>query len=143
MNYYSASARVGKISIDGKAYDVTLIENDGDGVYNKLFDPSKPMIVGEKMTKPVWLLLDGDQFDIRGTFPFGEMNYLATVSDDGSQINMAPTMRVVRVPRPGAEKVDVIAAGTEAPDFEALGWNAGQQKLDTGNRFKQIGRAHV
>ncbi len=136
LNYYSASARVGKITIDGKAYDVTLIENDGDGVYNKLFDPSKPMIVGEKMTKPVWLLLDGDQFDIRGTFPFGDMNYLATVSDDGSQINLAPTMRVVRVPRPGAEKVDVIAAGTEAPDFEALGWNAGQQKLDTGNRFK-------
>ncbi len=136
LNYYNASARVGKISIGGKDFDVTLIENDADGVFNKLFDPNKPLVVGEKMTKPVWLLLDGDQVDVRGTFPFGDMNYLATVSDDGSKLTMAPTMKVVRVPRPGSEPVTMLAAGAQAPDFEILAWKPDQTKLDTSNRVK-------
>lgn len=136
LNFYNASARVGKIGIGGKEYEVTLIENDADGLYNKLYDPSKPIIVGEQMTKPVWLLLDGDQFDIRGTFPFGDMNYLATVSDDGSKLSMMPTMKVVRVPRGPQEKVEMLPVGVEAPDFEALAWKPGQTTLDTSNRFK-------
>jgi thiol-disulfide isomerase/thioredoxin len=135
VNYYNASARVGKINVGGKEYDVTLIENDADGLYNKLYDANKPIVVGEAMTKPVWLLLDGDQFDIRGTFAFGDMNYLATVSDDGSKLSMAPTMKVVRVPR-STEKVEMLPPGGEAPDFEALYWKPGQEKLDTNNRFK-------
>jgi thiol-disulfide isomerase/thioredoxin len=136
INFYNASARVGKLSLDGKDYDITLLENDADGLFNKLFDPNKPLVVGEQMTKPVWLFLDGDQFDIRGTFPFADMNYLATVSDDGSKISLAPTMKVVRVPRPGAEKVSTLAAGVQAPDFEALGWKPDQTRLETTNRFK-------
>jgi thiol-disulfide isomerase/thioredoxin len=135
LNYYNASARVGKISIGGKDFDVTLIENDGDGLYNKLYDSSKPIIVGEPMSKPVWLLLDGDQVDIRGTFPFGDMNYLATVSDDGSTLSLAPTMKVVRVPRP-TERPAVLPAGGPAPDFEAIAWKSGAEKIDTTSRFK-------
>ncbi|HMN40780.1 MAG TPA: TlpA disulfide reductase family protein [Phycisphaerales bacterium] len=136
LNYYNASARVGKITIEGRVFDVTLIENDADGLFNKLFDPNKPLVVGEKTTKPVWLLLDGDQFDIRGTFPFADMNYLARVSDDGSTLSMAPTMKVVRVPSPGRESVTMLAAGAEAPDFEVLAWKPGQTRLDTANRVK-------
>lgn len=135
LNYYNASARVGKISIGGKDYDVTLIENDADGLFNKLYDPSKPVVVGEQMTKPVWLLLDGDQVDIRGTFPFGDMNYLATVSDDGSTLKMAPTAKVVRLPRV-TERVELLPAGTVAPDFEVLAWKPGSDKLDTNSRVK-------
>jgi thiol-disulfide isomerase/thioredoxin len=135
LNYYNASARVGKISLGGKDYDVTVWENDSDGLFNKLYDPNKPAVVGETMSKPVWLALDGDQVDIRGTFAFGDMNYLATISDDGSKLSMAPTMKVVRVPRV-TEKVDMLPAGGEAPDFEALYWKDGQEKLDTNNRFK-------
>jgi thiol-disulfide isomerase/thioredoxin len=135
LNFYGASARVGKISIGGKDYDVTLLENDADGLYNKLYDPSKPIVVGEKMTKPVWLLLDGDQYDIRGTFAFGDLNYLATVSDDGSQLKMAPTMKVVRLPR-NTERVEVLPAGTMAPDFEVIAWKPGSDKLDTTSRVK-------
>ncbi|HUO07211.1 MAG TPA: TlpA disulfide reductase family protein [Phycisphaerae bacterium] len=136
INYYSASARVGKITIDGKAYDVTLLENDGDGLYNKLYDASKPIVVGDRMTAPVWLLLDGDQYDIRGTFPFAGMNYLATVTDDGSTLKLTPTMKVILPPRGRPEKSTLLAAGVEAPDFEALMWSDGQTKLDTSNRFK-------
>ena len=136
LNYYNASARVGKITIGGKVFDVTLLENDSDGLFNKLYDHSKPIVIGDRPTKPVWLLLDGDQHDIRGTFPFAGMNYLATVTDDGSKLTMVPTMKVILPPRPNVDKTTMLEAGVEAPDFEALAWNADQTKLDTSNRFK-------
>ena len=98
VNFYDASARVGKIALNGKTYDVTLVGNDADGLFNKLYDHSKPIVVGEKMTKPVWLFLDGDQVDIRATFPFDGMNYLASVTDDGSKLSLAPTMKVIQLP---------------------------------------------
>jgi thiol-disulfide isomerase/thioredoxin len=136
LNYYTASARVGKITLGDKEYDVTLIDNDGDGIFNKLYDHSKPIVVGDKPTKPVWLLLDGDQYDIRGTFPFAGMNYLATVPDDGSKLTLTPTMKVVMPPRAVEEKTTMLGEGVMAPDFEALQWSAGQTKLDTTNRIK-------
>jgi thiol-disulfide isomerase/thioredoxin len=136
LNYYNASARVGTITLGDKNYAVTLIENDADGLFNKLHDSSKPIVIGDKPSKPVWLLLDGDQYDIRGTFPFAGMNYLATVTDDGSKLSLTPTMHVVMPPRPTAEKTTMIEAGVQAPDFEALGWKDGQTTLDTTNRFK-------
>jgi thiol-disulfide isomerase/thioredoxin len=135
LNYYNASARVGKISVGGKDYDVTLIENDADGLFNKLYDHNKPIVIGDRPIKPVWLLLDGDQMDIRGTFPFAGMNYLATVTDDGSKLTLSPTMKVIQIPRV-AEKDTMLGTGVEAPDFEALAWSPGQTKLDTTNRFK-------
>ena len=135
LNYYNASARVGKIDLGGKSYAVTIIENDADGLFNKLFDPNKPIIVGEAMTKPVWLLLDGDQVDIRGTFPFGGMNYVATVSDDGSHLALAPTFKVIQPPRP-VVKDNMLQAGADAPDFEALVWKKGMTGLDTNSRLK-------
>ena len=136
LNYYNASARVGKITIDNKNYEVTLIENDGDGLFNKLYDHSKPIVIGDRPTKPVWLLLDGDQFDIRGTFPFGDLNYLANVTDDGSKLTLTPTMKVVKVPRVAPEKTTTLDVGAMAPDFEAVVWNPDQTKLDTSNRIK-------
>jgi thiol-disulfide isomerase/thioredoxin len=136
LNYYNASARVGKITLDNKVYDVTLIENDGDGLFNKLYDHTKPIVVGDRPTKPVWLLLDGDQYDVRGTFPFGGMNYLATIPDDGSKITLTPTMKVILPPRPAMEKTTMLDVGAEAPDFEALAWSQGQTKVDTSNRIK-------
>jgi thiol-disulfide isomerase/thioredoxin len=136
VNYYNATARVGKVTLGGQNYDVTLIENDGDGLYNKLYDHSKPIVIGDRPTKPVWLLLDADQFDIRGTVPFGGMNYLATVNDDGSKISFAPTMKVVQPPRPAPEKSATLDVGAMAPDFEALAWAPGQTQLDTNNRIK-------
>lgn len=133
--YYRASVRTGKVTINGAEYTVTMIENDNDGLFNKLYDSKKPIVVGEPMTKPVWLDLDGDKFDIRGTFPFDEMNYLATVSPDGSKLTLAPTMKVVRLPRP-TEQVKMRPAGGEAPDFQAIVWKPGQTGIDRTSTLK-------
>lgn len=135
INYYRAGARTGKISVGGAEYEVMLFEDDADGLYNKLYDPKKPQVVGEPMTKPVWLMLDGDRFNIRETFAFNDMNYRADVSADGSTLRLSPTMKVIRIPRP-TERVDMLAAGVEAPDFEAIAWKSGQTQLDKGQTFK-------
>lgn len=120
INYYRASARTGKISIAGKSYEVMLFENDGDGLFNKLYDPSKPT-EPEKLPKPVTLMLDGDMYDIRGTFGFGDYNYVAHVNDDGSKLVLEPTMKVIKLPRP-TERPKALGAGGPVPDFEAVLW---------------------
>ncbi|HUB26461.1 MAG TPA: TlpA disulfide reductase family protein [Tepidisphaeraceae bacterium] len=136
LNYYNASARVGKITLGGKDYDVTLLENDADGNFNKLYDHTKPIVAGDHPSKPVWLYLDGDYYDIRGTFPFAGMNYLATVTDDGSHLTLAPTFRVIEVPRPNMQAAAAVGAGAMAPDFQAIAWNPAQTKVDPANRFR-------
>jgi thiol-disulfide isomerase/thioredoxin len=136
LNYYNASARVGTIALGGKNYDVTLLENDADGVFNKLYDHSKPIVVGDRPSRAVYLYLDGDYYDIRGTFPFAGMNYLATVTDDGSHLTLAPTFRVIQVPRPNMQVAAGVGVGAMAPDFQAVQWNPGQTKVDPSNRIR-------
>lgn len=121
LNYYRASWREGRIRLDGKDYDVRLIENDNDGRFNKLYDPSSPL-PPERLPRPVWLILGGDRFDIRGTFGFNDFNYVARVSDDGSNLTIEPTMRLIRVPQPAARPA-ALGAGVDAPDFEAVWWS--------------------
>lgn len=134
INYYRASWREGKIRFDGKDYDVRLIENDNDGRFNKLYDPSSPLSP-ENLPKPVWLILGGDRFDIRGTFGFNDYNCVARVSDDGSKLTIEPTMRQIRIPQPTARPT-ALGVGIDAPDFEAHWWNASQSadaKAETFN----------
>lgn len=134
LNYYRASWREGKIRLDGKDYDVRLIENDNDGRYNKLYDPASPLSP-ENLPRPVWLVLGGDRFDIRGTFGFNDYNYVARVSDDGSKLTIEPTMRQIRVPQPAARPT-ALGAGIEAPDFEAGWWNASHSADAKGETFR-------
>lgn len=121
LNYYRASARTGKIDVDGKSYEVTLFESDCDGIYNKLYDPKKP-VAPEKLPKPVFLLLDGGQYDIRGTFGFNGYNYVARVSDDGAKLVLEPTVRQITLPRP-TERPQMLGAGGPLPEFEAQWWS--------------------
>ena len=127
VNYYRAAARTGKIVIAGKTYEVMLREEDGDGIFNKLFDPKA---TAPAKTKPVNLKLDGDQYDIRGTFSFAESNYLATVTEDGAKLTMRPTAKVIRMPRvaagPDGDKPALLKVGAVAPDFSVLAWNPSQ-----------------
>ncbi|MBY0263152.1 MAG: TlpA family protein disulfide reductase [Phycisphaerales bacterium] len=84
----------------------------------------------EVKTKPLYLLLDGNAFDIRATFGFEGTNYIATVSRDGTRLELAPTTRFVRLPRPAAKagESELLKPGTEAPDFTVLAWKgAGSQ----------------
>jgi len=120
INYYRASARTGKIKIGGKEYEALLIENDNDGLFDKLYDPSKAT-PADKLPKPVTLQLDGDRMDIRGTFGFGDYNYIARVSADGSKISMESTNRLIKLPRP-TERPQMLGAGVPVPDFEATWW---------------------
>lgn len=134
LNYYRASARTGKIKLDGKEYEVTLIENDNDGTFDKLYDPSSAT-PAEKLPKPVWLVLDDDRFDIRGTFGFNGYNYVARVSADGSKLTMQPTMKQIVLPRP-TERPEMLGAGGPAPEFEALAWNPDPNSTVSANTFK-------
>lgn len=129
INYYRASARTGTIEVGGKKYEVMLHENDNDGLFNKLYDPSKPT-PADKLPKPVTLSLDGDRLDIRGTFGFGDYNYIARVSDDGSKLVLEPTMRQIRLPRP-AERPEMLGAGRQVPEFEAVWWKPGSSEPST------------
>lgn len=134
LNYYRATARVGEVTIGGKKYEVMLTENDSDARFDKLYDPTKPTPV-EKLPRPVYLKLDGDQFDIRGTFGFGDYNYIARVSDDGAKLTLEPTSKLVRVPRP-TERPTMLASGAALPDFEAIMWDPEAKPGATPAMFK-------
>lgn len=134
VNYYRASSLEGKVTLDGKDYAVQLIENDNDGRFNKLYDPSSPL-AAENLPKPVWLVLGGDRFDIRGTFGFNDYNYVARVSDDGTTLSLEPTMKTIRLPQP-TQRPTALGSGIEAPDFEAQWWNSSLSADSRPETFK-------
>ncbi len=119
VNYYRAAARTGEITLDGKQYKVTLLENDNDARYDKLNNPDAPVTTETPIPKPLWLMLDGNRFDIRGTFSFAGMNWLAKAPVDGSSITIEPTFKSVPLPRP-VERPQVRAVGTQVPDFDVV-----------------------
>ena len=124
LNYFRASDRVGKIKLGNDTYSVKIIENNNDGVFNV------PFVVGKKPTKPVWLVLDGSMMDVRGTFSVGDYNYEGMLSADGSRFTMKPTAKAVKEPRDAVTKEpDLLAVGTEAPDFEVPAWDGGTVRL--------------
>jgi thiol-disulfide isomerase/thioredoxin len=138
VNFYRAGAATGSIDIAGKAYSVMLLENDNDGVFDKFADapalPGSPLADAEGggVGRSVLLLLDGNPSDVRGTFGFAGTNFMARVSPDGRRLELTPTARFVRVPRPapragaaggGSEQPELLQAGAQAPDFTVQKWN--------------------
>jgi thiol-disulfide isomerase/thioredoxin len=119
--YYRAGAALGKVTIDGKTFDVTVIENDNDGLYNKLYDGSGAV----PTTKPMYLVLDRNEYDIRGSVTINDTNYIAKVSPDGTKLELSPTAKVIRLPRPMPKEVEITAikVGAVAPDFTVSGWS--------------------
>lgn len=136
VNYYAASALTGTIELGGKTYEVVLSEANADGVFSKLNTPDQPLVLGEPVSKPVWLSLDGNTYDIRGTFPFGGVNYLATVSPDGRSLRLEPSFRVVELPRPQNLPPTILAVGADAPDFTAVQFAAGEVGFAPVGDFK-------
>ncbi len=126
LGYYRAAARVGHIEFMGTAYEVTLIENDNDALFDKTFDPA---VSTPPTTKPVWLLLDGRQYDIRGTFVFNGVNCLAKASADGSVLTLSPTYEVITMPRPTERPVGLLENGKVAPDFEVVAFTGEKLRL--------------
>ncbi len=128
MGYYRAGARVGEITLAGEKYQVTLLEEDADAMFDKRFAPGVTVV--DKMPhKPVWMILDGDRYDIRGTFGVGGINYQAVVSADGSKLSLQPTYKVIGIPRVRPkEGPKSLALGSMAPNFMAKLWQDGKEQ---------------
>lgn len=125
MGLYRSSARVGKGVVMGKEHEFKLIENDHDGLYNKLFDPAAPRETTGPKTKPVWLSIDGQQaVDIRVTFGFAGVNWVATATPDGSSLTLTPTFKTITIPLP-TEAPKMLSSGP-LPEFTAPFYGAGE-----------------
>jgi thiol-disulfide isomerase/thioredoxin len=132
---FRQAARVGTITVDGKPHKAMLVENDADGIFNKLVDDDGKPASGGAPTRPVWLMVDMKDegkysvgpVDVRGPFKLGERAYEAKVAADGSSLRLVPTTRKVvdRTPK----RPELLKAGTAAPDFTAEKWGGGTLKL--------------
>lgn len=125
---YRETARTGKIIFNGRPYDVMLIENDSDAVYHKPLDDEGNPVGGGPMTRPVWMVLAGGVYDIRGPFVMARRNYEARVTPDGSRLTLTPTTRAVIAP-PAPKPPTLLAVGATAPDFTADTPDGGKLKL--------------
>jgi len=126
INYYRAGVPVGDITVNGEKYAVKIIDQNNSGVFNL------PYRVDNKPTKPTFLCLDGARFDIRGTFSFGGSNYMAMVSPDGTRLTLKATSKAITAPNVAAAKEpELLAVGTEAPDFEVPAWPEGSLRLSS------------
>jgi thiol-disulfide isomerase/thioredoxin len=102
----------------GKEHTFRLIENDNDGLYNKLFDPAAPRETTGPKTKPVWLSIDNTaRVDTRVTFGFEGVNWVAACAPDGSSITLTPTFKTITIPLP-TESPKMLSTGP-VPEFTA------------------------
>lgn len=134
-------ARVGTIVVDGKPHKVVLTENDGDGLFSKTVETNdKGEPVGKVTTRPVWLLVDLKDdgtftsdgkhpvlVDARGPFSLDGATYEATVSADGSRLQIKPSTKAVAefTPKPKP----LLAAGAPAPNFQVEAYAGGTLQL--------------
>jgi alkyl hydroperoxide reductase subunit AhpC len=126
LSYASSSVHVGKIKIGASEHSVMVMEETGDGLYDKRYK------TGEASSNSMWLMLDDKVFiDPMGTFTFGGVNMLATFSPDGSKFTLEQTKRSISRPLPAAivKPKPLLVAGTMAPDFTVIGWGGKKMKL--------------
>lgn len=127
LGSYRATAMIGSKLVNGKRLEVELTESNNQGTFHGRFDTAK----SPETLRPISLLLNGRPFDPRGSFVWEDMNYLATISPDGSQVTLTPTARVVKAPVPAkpAERAPLLAKGATAPDFTVESDKGGTVKL--------------
>jgi hypothetical protein len=136
--YRRTTARVGEVSVAGKAVRLALIENDNDA----LFDQVAP--AGDA-PRPLWLMadVDGDnkfdsyaeRFDARLPLALGGTTYELAIASDGESLTFTPTTKVAQTPgqrpapRPATPRLPLLATGGLAPDFTALRHDGSTMKL--------------
>jgi thiol-disulfide isomerase/thioredoxin len=132
MFSYRESSRSGMVSIDGKSHKAILVENDADGVFNKVAKD----IEEAKKSRPLWLQIDANddgkmiQVDARAPFNIGDKAYEANISVDGAKVTIKPTTKPVPELTPkAAPSKPLLKAGAMAPDFTAIKYGGGNQKL--------------
>lgn len=130
LSYRGTTARVGELTLGATPARVVAMETDNDAVFAT--PSSHPL--------HLWIDLDGDghfnwneRFDAREAFSLNGQTLEARFSPDGATLTLAPSTRAPqqlverRIPRPG--RVELLAAGTRAPDFTALTPGGGELKL--------------
>jgi peroxiredoxin len=129
---YRESSRSGEVMIDGKKHKVLLVENDADGIFNKVATNANDA----KKSRPLWMQVDimdngkPDMVDARAPFRLGDKAYEATISADGSKVTIKPTKKVVpELTAKAAPPKPLLKSGSPAPDFVAEKWGGGDLKL--------------
>ncbi len=129
---YRESSRKGRIVVDGKGHDVTLVENDADGVFNK----SAASAADAGKTRQLWLLVDLNDngkptmVDARSPFKLGDKAYEAKISANGFNLRLEPTSKpVVDLTPKAAPTPPLLKSGAVAPKFVAEKWEGGNLNL--------------
>jgi len=130
LSYRGTTARVGELDLGETKARVVAMETDNDAVFAT--PASHPL--------HLWIDLDRDghfnwneRFDAREAFVIDGRTIEARFSPDGAELTLAPSTRAPqqlverRIPRPG--RVELLAAGTRAPDFTALNPDGSKLKL--------------
>jgi peroxiredoxin len=125
---YRGSARVGRLTLNGKTHRVVLVENDSDAMFDKpVPTDGQGLPLRPPTTKPVWLLVDlkddggfeaAHPLDIRAPFELEGRVYEATASPDGARLRLAPSARAAATLGPKAKAAELLGAGVPAPDFK-------------------------
>ena len=128
---YRETARKGRVVLDGKAHHAILVENDADGVYDKVAPtPSK-----KSDARPLWLLVDLNDdgklvsVDARSPFKLAGKAYEAKVSPDGFNLTLSPTTKPVAEAPKAPPPAPLLKTGTPAPKFVAEKWGGGNLSL--------------
>ncbi|MBS1715218.1 MAG: TlpA family protein disulfide reductase [Armatimonadetes bacterium] len=129
---YRQSARVGTVTVDGKAHRALLVENDADGIFNKTVASADEA----SKSRPVWLRIDWNDddkpetLDVRAPFKHGDATYEVKMSADGSKVTLERTTKEALDLTPKRpETKPLLKAGSPAPDFTAQKWEGGNLKL--------------
>jgi peroxiredoxin len=121
--YWRDYYRTGAITLDGKAYQAALLDNNCDGLYD-----SPPSTMPNHWFKGDLLFIDADasgkfdrpleMFNVRQPFNLGGVTYeVASLAPDGSAISFKRSAQQV-APRVAAK---ALAVGETPPDFETPG----------------------
>jgi thiol-disulfide isomerase/thioredoxin len=129
---YRQSSRSGMVSIDGKSHKAQLVENDADGLFNK----TATSAADASKSKPIWMLIDimdngkPEMVDARAPFTLAGKPYEAMISVDGSRVWIESTFKPVpELVAKAAPPKALLKAGTMAPDFTAIKFGGGDEKL--------------
>ena len=129
---YRESSRSGMVSIDGKMVKALIVENDADAIFNKKATSG----ADAAKSRPVWMHIDisgsgkPELVDIRAPFNLGDKAYEAMISVDGSKVWIESTFKPVpELTAKAAPAKPLLKPGTMAPNFTAIKYGGGDQKL--------------
>ena len=136
---YRDAYATGQLKLGEKTYNVTLVENDSDGLYNKsMNDEGKPTnrqgeVLEKTVQRPIWLMLESEgkkqTLDARGPFELDGKVYEARIRAGGTNLSLVNSTRPAFKPKTPPPPPPLLAAGVAAPVFSAEKWGGGTVSL--------------